>query len=109
MAVVANTRRFVETPTAFPRYGLFNVANGPLPMPEHAIYGGLEFETGRCVLPTGYDTECAPAAQDTKAFSQGGFTVVPANPFMIRSHFECTAVGMTDERLRRLVFERLAS
>ena len=37
MAILANSRLYVERPGALvPRYGLFNVANGPLDLPPHA-------------------------------------------------------------------------
>lgn len=108
MAVIANSRRYVEAPGVPQRYGLFTVANGPLDMPDHAEYGGLEFETPRCVLPAGYNSECPPAAQDAKTFLAGPTTVI-GDPFVVRSSITCGAVGMTNERLRSLVFERLTA
>lgn len=107
MAVLANSRFYVDRPGALvPRYGLFNVANGPLELPPHARSGGLEFQTAVCDLPTGYDIACPPS--DTpKTFTAGGPNLVTANPFVVRSDLECAPVGLTDAQLRQWLLERL--
>lgn len=107
MAVLANSRFYVDRPGALvPRYGLFNVANGPLELPPHARSGGLEFQTAVCDLPTGYDITCPPS--DTpKDFEAGGANVITANPFVVRSDLECAPVGLTDAQLRQWLLERL--
>jgi len=106
MAVTANARFYVEAPGVTDRYGLFKVANGPLPLPRQAIFGGLEFETGRCELPTGLENQCVIDDAETKEF-ETGLTTVTANGFTVRSSFICGAVGMDDARLRRFTMERL--
>lgn len=107
MAVLANSRLYVERPGAVvPRPGLFNVANGPLDLPVHARSGGLEFQTAVCDLPTGYAIACPPS--DTpKSFSSGGANLVTSDPFVVRSDLLCAPVGLTDEQLRRFLLERL--
>lgn len=107
MAVLANSRFYVDRPGALvPRYGLFNVANGPLELPPHARSGGLEFQTAVCDLPTGYDIACPPS--DTpKTSVAGGANLITANPFVVRSDLECAPVGLTDAQLRQWLLERL--
>ena len=107
MAVLANTRLYVNRPGALvPRYGLFNVANGPLDLDIHARQGGLEFESAVCDLPTGYATACPPSGTP-KTFSSGGASLIQANPFVVRSDLECAPVGLDDARLRQWLIERL--
>lgn len=107
MAVLANSRFYVDRPGALvPRYGLFNVANGPLELPPHARSGGLEFQSAVCDLPTGYDIACPPS--DTpKTSTAGGANLITANPFVVRSDLECAPVGLTDAQLRQWLLERL--
>jgi hypothetical protein len=108
MAVVANSRVYIEAPTStLPRYGLFSVANGPLPIPDqHAEGGGLEWETGLCELPYGYAIDCADLTPVAKTFDDGP-TVVNADPFVLVSSLVCGSLGMDEARLRRVLGERL--
>lgn len=107
MAVLANSRFYVDRPGALvPRYGLFNVANGPLDLPPHARSGGLEFQSAVCDLPTGYDISCPPS-DTAKTFAAGGANLITADPFVVRSDLECAPVGLTDVQLRRWLLERL--
>lgn len=107
MAILANSRLYVERPGALvPRYGLFNVANGPLDLPPHARAGGLEFESAVCKLPTGYQIDC-PQPAVNKTFAAGGAGVITATPFVVRSDLECAPVGLTDTQLRQWLLERL--
>lgn len=107
MAVVANSRFYVPRPGALvPRYGLFNVANGPLDLPPHARSGGLEFQTAVCDLPTGYDISCPPS-DTAKDFNSGGADLITSDPFVVRSDLLCAPVGLTDAQLRQWLLERL--
>lgn len=107
MAVLANSRLYVERPGALVnRYGLFQVANGPLDLPIHARSGGLEFQSAVCDLPTGYEIDC-PASDTPKDFSAGGANVITADPFVVRSDLLCAPVGLTDLQLRQWLLERL--
>ena len=107
MAVLANSRFYVDRPGALvPRYGLFNVANGPLELPPHARSGGLEFQSAVCDLPTGYDISC-PASDTPKDFESGGASAITADPFVVRSDLLCAPVGLTDAQLRQWLLERL--
>lgn len=107
MAVPANMRLYVDRPGALvPRYGLFNVANGPLDLPLHARSGGLEFQSAVCDLPTGYDVACPPS--DTpKTYAAGGPNLITGDPFVVRSDLECAPVGLTNDQLRQWLVERL--
>ena len=105
MAVIANSRTLVEAPSiTAPRYGLFAAANGPFNLPIHAGGGGLEYETGLCLLPYGYAINCATPG--TKTFDE---TVdrVNGDPFAVVLAKQCTAVGMTPERWQRFLMEGL--
>lgn len=107
MAVTANMRLYVDRPGALvPRYGLFNVANGPLDLPIHARSGGMEFESVVCDLPTGYEIQC-PQPDVAKSFDAGGANKINVDPFVVRSDLECAPVGLTDDQLRRWLIERL--
>lgn len=106
MAVVANTRLYVERPGALvPRYGLFDVANGPLDLDIHARQGGLEYQSAVCDLPTGFAVECP--ASTTKSFTSGGPNLITGDPFVVRSDLECAPIGLNDEQLRKWLVERL--
>lgn len=107
MAVLANSRLYVDRPGALvPRYGLFNVANGPLDLPMHARSGGLEFQTAVCDLPAGYDISCPPSGTP-KDFNSGGADLITGDPFVVRSDLLCAPVGLTDAQLRQWLLERL--
>lgn len=107
MAVLANSRLYVERPGALvPRYGLFNVANGPYDLPPHARSGGLEFQSAVCDLPNGYAISCPPS-ETPKDFTAGGANLITGDPFVVRSDLECAPVGLTEEQLRRWLLERL--
>lgn len=88
-----------------PRYGLFKVATGPLDLPVHARIGGLQYETGTCVLPDPYEVECL-ADHNTKTLD-GARTLVIGNPFIVFSNLLCGTVGLTDARLRLFMYEQL--
>jgi len=107
MAVLANTRLYVPRPGALVnRYGLFDVANGPLDLVPHARSGGLEYQSAVCALPTGYEIEC-PAPAEAKSFTSGGASLITADPFVVRSDLECAPVGLDDAQLRQWLLERL--
>lgn len=107
MAVLANTRLYVDRPGALvPRYGLFNVANGPLDLEIHARQGGLEYQSVVCDLPSGYTVQCPPSGTP-KTFAAGGANLIGGDPFVVRSDLECAPVGMTDDQLRSWLIERL--
>lgn len=97
---------YVENPhPQTQRYGLFDVAVGPLDLPEHARNGGVDYESIVCELPTGYAVACTPDMA-VKTFG-GGPETVTAAPFVVRSSFRCGSVGMTEERMRQLAITRL--
>jgi hypothetical protein len=107
MATLANSRFYVQRPGAqVPRYGLFQVANGPLDLPPLARSGGLEFQTATCKLPTGYEIDCPPSSTP-KAFDSGGPDLIRVDPFVVRSDLVCAPVGLTDAQLRQWLLERL--
>lgn len=97
---------YIDRPLpSVPRYGLFNVATGPLDLPLHARNGGLEFEASVCGLPSGYAVECLEDLVE-KGFT-GGHALINADPFVVRSYLTCGAVGLTDAMLRQMLMTRL--
>ena len=77
-------------------YGLFKVANGPLPMPPQASGGGLAFQTPYCKQAQGYDVGCPPGSK--AASLTGGYTTVNADPFVILVGSECGALSGDESR-----------
>jgi hypothetical protein len=107
MAVIANSRVLVEAPSlTAPRYGLFAAANGPFTLPLHASGGGIEYETGLCLLPYGYAINCAEPG--TKTFDES-IDLVTGDPFAVVLAKQCTAVGMTPQRWARFLMEGLTA
>lgn len=102
---------YVPEPTspAIRRYGLFQVAKGPLDLPQHARIGGLEYQTATCALPDCYEVLCqSSGSRGTKSFDGGPTTITPL-PFIVFSSLTCTPVGLTDDLLRQYLFERLVA
>lgn len=97
---------YVPAPGAVvPRYGLFQVADGPHPLPREARQGGLQYQTATCELPVCYEIQCI-GDSGTKSFGAGPTTVTGA-PFVVYSSLTCTPVGLDDDMLRQYLFDRL--
>jgi hypothetical protein len=93
-----------------PRYGLFNVANGPMDIPVNARSGGLQYEITTCNLPLEYEVECQET-HNSKVISTGVTTVTGA-PFIVYSAIQCDTVGLVNwgqERVQRLLFDQLVA
>lgn len=88
-------------------YGLFTVANGPLPLPEQASVNGLEWETPYCGLPTGYEVACVPGSK--AAALVDGYTIVTGDPFTVLKGSLCGSSNSSadDRRTRDLVLSAL--
>jgi hypothetical protein len=97
---------FVPNPVPLvDRYGLFTVATGPLSLPPVARGGGIQYETGTCVLPKSLEVECGPS--DPVKEIESTPTVIVGTPFVVYSELTCGAVGLTSERARTFLMERL--
>lgn len=112
MAVLANQRVEVRRPGAArpaTRYGLFSIVQAmglwSDALPVHARQGGLEYQTAVCNLPEGYETACF----DTLAEKLPGATpsLIQYDPFVVMASVSCAPVGLTNERLREFLLERL--
>lgn len=98
------------TPSLPLRYGIFQAAVGPLDMPEHAITGGVRYETSICGIGQGYDVKCAAPHDSKTAFWTGnGVTSVIGAPFVVLATIQCGTVGYTYEEFQALTMERLKS
>lgn len=101
----------VPKPTPeFPlRYGLFQAAIGPLDFTDvHMRGGGLKYWEVMCGGGSGYEIECL-AALDTKSFNAAGLNVITAVPFVVKSNFTCSPVGLTLDELDTLALQKLHS
>lgn len=97
---------FVPNPVPIvDRYGLFTVATGPLTLPPIARGGGIQYETGTCVLPRGLEVECGPS--DPAKVIESTPDVIVGTPFIVYSELTCGAVGLTNDRARTFLMERL--
>lgn len=93
-----------------PRYGLFNVATGPLDLPVNARSGGLQYEISTCNLPIGYEVECQ-VDHNTKVIESGTSTITGA-PFVVYSAIRCDTVGLVnwgEESVKRYLFQQLVA
>lgn len=79
------------------RYGLFNVARGPLPLPDRAGVAGGLYDGDGCGTPRGYQADCdeTPA---TKAFDDN-IAEQPFLPFVVYASIVCGTAGYTGEYL----------
>lgn len=97
---------FVPNPVPIvDRYGLFAVATGPLNLPPIARGGGIQYETGTCVLPKSLEVECG--ASDPTKVIENTPDVIVGTPFIVYSELTCGAVGLTQERARTFLIDRL--
>jgi hypothetical protein len=102
---------YVPAPNpAVPRYGLFNVATGPLDLPMNARVGGLQYEISNCALPIGYEVLC----QDSHASKviSSGVTVVTGAPFVVYSAIRCDTVGLVnwgEDRVKKFLYDQLVA
>lgn len=98
---------FVPNPVPIvDRYGLFAVATGPLNLSEKARGGGVQYETGTCALPHGYEVACEPGEEVEKTIENTP-TVIVGTPFIVYSDLTCGTVGLGPDRARTFLIERL--
>jgi hypothetical protein len=89
------------------RYGLFNVANGPLDLPFHARNGGLQYTTNICTLPGGYAVNCTPGGV-AKTFTDG-LSTITGNPFVVIAETLCGTIGYSEAEWNQFAFQKLAA
>jgi len=93
-----------------PRYGLFQVATGPLDLPINARTGGLQYEISVCTLPKEYEVECQET-HNSKVINSGVTTVTGA-PFIVYSAIQCDTVGLVNwgqERVQKFLYDQLVA
>jgi hypothetical protein len=93
-----------------PRYGLFQVATGPLDLPINARIGGLQYEISTCNLPLGYEVECQ-VDHNSKVLTNGINTIV-GNPFIVYSAVQCDTVGLVNwgpDRVKKFLYDQLVA
>lgn len=90
------------------RSQFFAVSTGPLDLSgdlRPARAGGIEYQIAHCDLPLCYEVECISAHNSKTLNNQ--FTLITGDPFVVYSSIRCAPVGLTDERLKRALFEQL--
>lgn len=87
------------------RSQFFAVSTGPLALPRPARSGGIQYQISHCDFPECYEVECL-SDHNTKTLTNG-FTLITGNPFVIYSDIVCSPVGLTDERLRKALYDQL--
>lgn len=98
----------VEVPApnpVIPRYGLFNVATGPLDLPVHGRVGGLWYEIGYCGLPLGYTVACQ-SGRASKTLTNTS-QLITGSPFIVYSAIKCSPVGNSAERVNGYLLDQL--
>jgi hypothetical protein len=88
-----------------PRYGLFQVATGPLDLPTPARLGGVQYEIATCQLPLPYTVACQ-TDRSSKTLT-ATTTTVTGSPFVVYSAISCSMVGLTQERLSGFLMDQL--
>jgi hypothetical protein len=73
-------------------------------MPEVAGQGGINYQTGVCELPTGYETRCLPDLAD-KGVGQPS-DLITGDPYVILTQLSCGSVGLDQQLLTELMRER---
>jgi len=110
MAVVTGPVYVPAPNPVVPRYGLFNVATGPLDIPIQARSGGIQYQISVCDLPEAYEVNCQED-HDTKVI-ESGVTTVTGAPFVVYSAIRCSPVGLANQgeaAVRRYLFDQLVA
>lgn len=110
MAVVTGPVYVPAPNPVVPRYGLLQVATGPIDLPINARSGGLQYQVATCDLPLGYEVNCQ-ADLDSKTF-EGTINTQTAYPFVIYSSINCSPVGLANwgqEGIRRYLYDQLVA
>ncbi len=102
--------RYIAAPNApVSRRGLYNVATGPLELPDHAGSGGVQYQISWCDgYPLCYEVVCqTDGDRGTKTFPNSPTTVLGL-PFVVYANVSCSPVGMSDEQYYKYMADQLA-
>jgi len=107
---------YVPAPNpVLPRYGLFNVATGPLDLPINARSGGLQYQLSTCDLPDGYEVACQDATDPVGVRDKdldNPIDTIVGDPFIVYSSIECSPVGLANlgqEAINKYLFQQLVA
>lgn len=87
------------------RYGLFDAAAGPLPLPTHAQAGGVRYVPNGCGEAYAYPVVCDSTPPEKPV--DGDDELIETGVFAVLSTLECTQVGYTEAELRTKALRRL--
>jgi hypothetical protein len=90
------------------RYGLFNVAIGPLDLPLHAGYGGVQYELEACG-DNSVALHSAACASGDPLTTGPGVQLILGDPFVVTAAIACQSVGRPLADFPRIAVERLTA
>jgi hypothetical protein len=90
------------------RYGLFNVAIGPLDLPLHAGYGGVQYELEACG-DNSVALHSAACASGDQLATGPGVQLILGDPFVVTAAIACQSVGRPLADFPRIAVERLTA
>lgn len=89
------------------RYGIFDAAAGPLPLPPHGEGGGVQYVPDTCGTGRLLGIDCyEPGEAPVKPFDEDD-DLVQTGVFAVMASLTCTPVGYTMDELRAKVLRRL--
>jgi len=91
------------------RYGLFTVANGPLPLPAHGAGGGVIYQPESCGHAHSYPVDCPDESPTPEKIFDSMPDPVTAEPFVVYGSLQCGSAGKTQAELEAAVRRNLAS
>lgn len=86
------------------RYGLFDAATGPLPMPAYGEAGGIRYKDTTTVLPAGFEVLCTTSAV---TFSNDCGSHITGTPFFVQATMTTGSVGMSQAEIADTLTARL--
>lgn len=91
------------------RYGLLQVANGPLPLPTHGLAGGVVYEPVSCGFARSYATLCHTSESLSEKTFDPNETPITRESFVVYASLACGSAGKTSMELEAKVRRRLAN
>lgn len=89
------------------RYGIFDAAAGPIPLPPHGEGGGVQYVSETCGTARVLGVDCYdPGDAPVKPFDSDD-DLVETGVFNVMATLTCTLVGYTVEQLRNKVLRRM--
>jgi hypothetical protein len=91
------------------RYGLLQVANGPLDLPTHGLAGGIVYEPVSCGFARSYSTLCHTDERTGEKTYDANETPITRESFVVYASLACGSAGWSTPALDAKVRRRLAN